>query len=530
MSSARWAPRWARGLAPGQLLGWTAAEGTVLGLLGGVAALGVLGVALPDGGWRRWPAGLTLALLLGGVMPAMHAWGARPGTRSGPGLGPRRVRLAAELTLLGLAAVSVALLVERPSAGGLEALAAAAPALVTLAAGALLWRTHPILLRLLAGRLREGRGLAGPLGVSRALRGPGGGAVPLAAVLLGVSMAVVGGVLTTSLEATSRDAAWAVNGAQIRAAGPRMTDDVVAGMRAVDGVAAVGRLTRLADSVPLTSPGGEVTHVAVWSVDEGVPDAYRGTPLEPRLPGALADAGGPLPVVLGGSTTGASGPATLGGMGEVTIVGRLDLLPGAGTPEAWALVDSGRWLAAGGALESSTLALVSIDDGAAADQVAADLRDQLGTAVVTTVDEQLRSRLGPASQAFSRIVAMAGAVGLILMTMAVVGAESLAGGARRGSTRLLRALGAPPGEIRRSVAWEVAPGLVLALGAGIVLGIAVAGILLAGLDYSFITGAGSASLVVDPASLGTVMVLVLAAFAVVVWSAARRTTVQQEVP
>ncbi|WP_353080706.1 FtsX-like permease family protein [Tessaracoccus lapidicaptus] len=460
----------ARGASPGQLRAWALTEGVAVLLVGGFAGYAVVDAAVPG-----------------------------PGPVAGVG-----------------------------SLSGSDALAAVAPTLLTVAGGIVVWRLRQVVLRLLVGPLRTRRSLPGLLGVLRALRGSGG-ALPLIAVLLGVSVAVVGGTLSASLDATARDAAWGLNGAPVRIAGPRMTDDVVARIESVDGVASVARVARVADAVPLQLPE-QTIHVGVWAADGHLLDAYRGSPVDPDLPPALFGSADGVAAVVGGLVPQGATGGRLGSVGQVRLLGHRDLLPGIATPDAWALVSSDAWASAGGEAPTATIALVALADGARADEVASALRIQLDTAVVSTAEEQLRGRHVPASLAFTRLATATGLVTLVLMTGAILAADAVGAAARRHATARLRALGAPDRDIRLSVVWETAPGLLFAVASGIGLGLGAAALLLGWLDYGFITGARRARLALDPAWLAAVLGLVLVALAAVITTAARRAAGEGEAP
>lgn len=460
----------ARGASPGQLRAWALTEGVVVLLVGGLAGYAVVDAALPG-----------------------------PGRGAGVG-----------------------------SLSGTDVLAAVAPTLLTVAGGILVWRLRQGVLRLLVGPLRTRRSLPGLLGVLRALRGSGG-ALPLIAVLLGVSVAVVGGTVSASLDTTARDAAWGLNGAPVRIAGPRMTDDVVARIESVDGVASVARVARVADAVPLQLPE-QTIHVGVWAADDHLLDAYRGSPVDPDLPPALFGSADGVAAVVGGLVPEGATGGRLGSVGQVRLLGHRDLLPGIATPDAWALVSWDAWASAGGEAPTATIALVAVADGARADEVASALRVQLDTAVVSTAEEQLRGRHVPASLAFARLATATGLATLVLMTGAILAADAVGAATRRDATARLRALGAPDRDIRLSVVWETAPGLLLAVASGIGLGIGAAALLLGWLDYGFITGARRARLALDPAWLAAVLGLVLVALAAVITTAARRAAREGEAP
>lgn len=499
----------ARGASQEQLRRQAAAEASGLALVAGVAGQVVADVAFPRPGMAwQWgvTAGVAAALAVGATALLSGAGSVRV-------VGRRRV--AVETVLVGLAVVATLLLIGRGSSDSrVDVLAATAPILLTLASTAVIWRVLPLPLRLLARGLRRRPGLAPMLGVLRASRDPAGGVVSLLAVVAGVSMAFLGVAMSGSLAATADAAAWSANGADINVSGPRMSDEVVARVRQIEGVEHVATIARLTDGAAVASVAGG-GHVGVWAADRELSDVYTETPLDPGLPAELFDGSSPPAVLLGGAAPHAQGAGTLAGLGDVRFLGHPQALPGVGTQPAWALVSAEAWAEETGSPALANLALVSVADGASPDDVAAAIREQLDTAVVTTTDGRLREHGVPAAAAFGRAVDAATAVTLALMIAAVLGAESVGARARRRDLDLLAALGMGAGARRGSVMWEVAPTLVLSMLAGASLGAGLAWLLLESLDFSFITGASSATFWLDPVAMARVVGLVVVSFVAV---------------
>ncbi len=502
----------ARGLSPRQLALSTGAESAALATVG--ALLGHAGAALAmpmaSMSWQ-WAVTAALAVVLALGITAMLASEGRVAT-------PRRLLLAAELAVLLLAVTATVLLLRgTPGDARTDLLAIGAPVLITVGATLVVWRYHGAPLRALARRLAGGRGLPRLLGVLRAAREPSGGIVAMLAVVTGVSMAFLGTSLSSSLARSAEDAAWSANGAEINVSGPRMSGEIVERIRLVDGVEEVARVARVADSAAL-STSSEVTYVGVWAADEELTEVYADTPLDPRLPLELFEDGVPTAVVAGGSARPAGTAGELAGIGPVRILGHRESLPGVGTQSGWALVAAD---AVGDVIDDAALALVSVTDGASQDDVAAALRAQLPTAVVTTAGDQLDSRRMPAAGSFGAAVSWAGVGAVLLMLVAVVSAEAAGAEARRRALELLAALGMPARDRRRSIVWEVAPLFLLSMVVGVALGLGTAVLLLRALDFSFITGA-EASLALDPGSMAATAGLVVGSFVLVVATARGR--------
>ncbi len=512
----------ARGASRSQLTRAAAIEAAALVLPG--AALGHLAATLllPRGGlgWQ-WGVTALAALLLGSALPL-----AQNRVDSGVGRsrsGGSRLRLAVETLLAGIAAAATWQLVSRSGVvgGDVDLLGAAAPVLLTVAAGAALWRLYPYPLRALARWLRGRRELPALLGVLRAIRTPVGGAVPLVAVVLGTSVAVLGSLVSSSLEATTSDAAWRSNGAEVRVTGPWMTDELVARIRAVDGVTHVARIHRLSDGLALDAATGR-EHVSLWVAEPELLDVYATTPYASALPSTLFGAESGL--VVGGAATTEPGQATLQGVGDVTVLGYADALPGAPTQESWAVMSTDAARAAGVDPGFATLALIGVEPGGDAVAVASTLRDQLAAGVVTTAADQLEGWHVPASRAFVDLVSGLGRLTLGLMVLAALGAQVADSRARRQTLALLRTLGASPSQRRRVVAWETGPVLAIAMVAGSALGWGLAALLLATADFGFITGTSSASLAGDWRALAGIAGLLVAAFVLIVGGGASART------
>ncbi|MEV6548122.1 FtsX-like permease family protein [Streptomyces sp. NPDC051597] len=154
---------------------------------------------------------------------------------------PSRRRTVAELTLLVLAAGAVYALRRRSTAAGSDTLVSSAPVLIGVMAALLLVRLYPLPLRWAARPAARLRGTVGFLSLARAGRAPGGGVLPLLALLTALTTAAFGGsVLAGVADARDRAALYTTGAdARIDSQGP-----LPPGL--ADRVAKVGGVARVA--------------------------------------------------------------------------------------------------------------------------------------------------------------------------------------------------------------------------------------------------------------------------------------------
>ncbi|WP_329398888.1 FtsX-like permease family protein [Streptomyces melanogenes] len=153
---------------------------------------------------------------------------------------PSRRRTVAELTLLVLAVGAVVALRRRSTAAGSDTLVSSAPVLVGVIAALVLVRLYPLPLRWAARPAARLRSTVGFLSLARAGRAPGGGVLPLLALLTALTTAAFGGsVLAGVADARDRAALYST-GADARVDSvtplPRGLADRVA---KIDGVSQV---------------------------------------------------------------------------------------------------------------------------------------------------------------------------------------------------------------------------------------------------------------------------------------------------
>ncbi|GHB69374.1 membrane protein [Streptomyces xanthochromogenes] len=181
---------------------------------------------------------------------------------------PSARRTVAELTLLALAVAAVFALRRRGTAGGpTDSLLSAAPVLVGVIAALVLIRLYPLPLRWAARPAARLRSTVGFLSLARAGRAPGGGALPLLALLTALTTAAFGGsVLAGSADARDRAALYATGtDARIGSDLP-LPEDLPERVSKVPGVAGVSPV-HIEYSVPLPSGAGDGDRTAVAGID-----------------------------------------------------------------------------------------------------------------------------------------------------------------------------------------------------------------------------------------------------------------------
>lgn len=521
----------ARGTSPRQLRGLLAAEGIVFGLPAALVGLLLAGVVVPGPtAWWGW-----LACLAIGVLPAAAlSWSAGSGQRGRREIasGKGRWRLVTEV-LIGIAAAGATwrLLSTRGAQGsGVDLLGAAAPVLLALLACLIVLRLYPAPLRLLLGFFARGRGFTGFMGAARALREPAGGVVPVVTIVLGTTLSVTAAALLGTIAVGTERAVWADNGSTVHISGPRFSDETAQQLRGVDGVEAVA-LVRLASDNSALKIGADEARVRVWLADAELVDAYAAARDGSPLPAGLFDQASPVPVVLGGSGTRTSGAGTLADVGDVTVAGHLGVLPGVTDETAWALVATENW--PGDSLPPAKTALIAAAPGTDLAALTAELSDIVPQARITTVEAELRElRESPTVAGLSAIFITLTIVTAVLMMLAIFTAQVMTADDRRAAAAVLRTLGLRPRQLRTLTAWELGPVVVVALLLGAAVGIGIAALMLATVDFRALTGGSlDPALYLDPLWIGGVGVgLLLAAALAVALSSwfAGRTNIAQE--
>ncbi|MBD5787012.1 FtsX-like permease family protein [Cellulosimicrobium terreum] len=539
----------ARGASGAQLRGLMAGEGLALGLPAAAvgAAAAVLAVPASAGGGPVAVATFAPALVAALAPAALFALTTSPGglreTRADLRTVRGRLDGIVSLLVVAAAAVSVLLLLQRgvlvgtttgpdgePVAAevGVDPLLAAAPLLLAVATALVVVRLAPWPVRALERVLRRRRDLVPFLGSARAVRDPAGGAVPALALVVGVSVALVSGVLYTTVRSGVEDRAWQSVGADLRVSGPIMDDDVVAQLEQVDGVDTVATVADLSDVVLRQGPSGE--RMTVLAVDgDALADVQGDVP--GGLPAGLGTAGDRLPAVVSTATgvTLSSQDAELASAerAPIDVLAVRDEVPGLAAPRAFVVVD--RTLAEDvfGTTLHPRLALLSLDDGADEAAVGEAVSEVLPQSVVTSPAQVAADTLGsPLAAGMNRAFVVAVALSGLLYAVAVVLALMIGAPARDRIVAVLRTLGLERRRTAGLVAWEIGPWALASLVVGSVLGLAIPALVLATVELTSLTGGDAQpSLAIDLGILGLVVggfVLVVVAAVAVAAAVSRR--------
>lgn len=401
----------------------------------------------------------------------MHA---RPGGR----------RTVAELTLLVLAAGSVAALRRRGTEGTADPLASAAPVLLGLVAALVLARLYPLPLRWAAGLAGRLRGAVGFLALARAGRSPAAvTALPLLALLTALTTAVFGGsVLSGVVDARDR-AALLRTGADARvdtadgAPLPAGLEQAVRGVPGVRDVAAVGV------SYASERASEDKRSLTVVAVE---PDAYAALARRAGLGGFTADRLATGDGVLGAvASPGVAerlgrAPHRIGADGGPVTVRITAVRPRTpAVPEGdFLLVDAAGLPRSGGA--TSLLAAGADLDGAALRAAVRGTGAQLS--VTLRGEERAALSDSPMQSGAERIYlwAVAASTGYALLSL-VLGTARTAP-ERAALLARLRTLGLTSRQGRRLLGLEALPPALLAAGGGAAVGWAAVRLLAPGID------------------------------------------------
>ncbi|MEL7975849.1 FtsX-like permease family protein [Isoptericola sp. F-RaC21] len=505
----------ARGATGARLRLLTAAEGLAVSVP--AAALGVLlGLLVRPGAVTGtqllWAAAAALApaVAAAAVTVPRSLRAERRDLAAGTG---GRWRRTAELAVVGVAALAAFLLARRgvvggAGDGGVDPLVAATPLLVAVAAALVAVRVVPVLARGLERLLSRRRDLVPFLGAARATRAPAGGVVPALALVLAVSVGATSAVLLSTVDAGVARQAHVRLGADLRVSGPALSEQDVAALRAVDGVAAVATTARVTETGHLTWPDGHTRSVQVLAVDgaalaavqEDVPDAPAGVAAldRPAADGALPL----LALRVPGVAAGTSGlvldlqDETV----DVAVAGAADQVPGVSDAPSTIVLDSG---VLAGPLDMPTephTALVALDDGADPARVAAAVRAAVPGADVDDRTSAAAALLeSPAAEGIAAGARVSVALAGVLVALTVALTLVLAAPDRDRLLAVLRSMGLRRSESRGLVAWEVAPWALAALVVGALVGTAVPALLRSRVDLTSLTGGGpQPALTVDP--------------------------------
>lgn len=480
----------------------------------------------------------TLALLTLTVRAIVR----RSATVSRRDLGGRtgRFRRVAEVTVVVLSLAVLAPAVQRalarPTPGQSAAEAAAAGdggtsllpsiALMALAVVGVL-RLYPLLVSWAERRAHAGRSAVPFVALARAARAPAGGLVPVVALVVAVSVALLAAITTSTIARGTRAALWESVGADLRLHGPVLTEEDYETLAAVDGVEAVARSGTLSGFAAHLD--GARSHAQVLFVDSEPLRRIQADAIDlPELPGGLADVGETVPVVVTpavGVGVGEEG-LTLGGV-PAEVVAVVETLPGLDVRAETIVADTAAIPVVSSSGWYPRLALLGLSDGADPAAVQEEIRPLFRAVTFTVMDEATlgfdASPLGDAMSA-TRLASIGLAAlfaGLVLVLTQMLDAPK-----RARVVAVLRTVGLRRRQAAQLAAWELSPTVVASVVAGAVVGVAVPWMMVATTDLTPLTGGERAPrFALDPVLVGGVLAVIVlvaaAAVAVSAWLAGR---------
>ena len=519
------------------------AEGLLLS--GAPAALGALAATLLV---DARPTGLSFALAgmvaLGTVLvmvatslPTALSSLHRLEREAPPALGSSPRRLAFEALVVILAIGGALLLRQRGLTGGsaagdlagVDPLLAAVPALLGVAVAIVTMRLYPYPVRA-AGLVAGGaRGLVPALGLRRAERQAGGGNLPLVVLLLTVAIGTFSSTMLATIARGQVDSSWQGVGAAHRVvAGDRLP--AALDVSGIDGVEAVAGVHEADATVGIASG----TRVALIAIDGPEYAAVTsGTPVADSLPRSfLANAEGerpgtsanPVPAIVSSRLRETSAASLdVGDIFQLTVRSRFATFEVVQVRSQLPTVAPGREFIAvprqilSAALLDRPLPTTSLfvraPDAAADELRAATVAAGSGITVQSRAEEVASLQEAPLARAVQSGFAIALGAAVVYAALAVVISLLLAGSARARETAHLRTLGMAAGQVLALSVLEHVPPVLVAVAAGLALGIGVTAIVLPGLGLAtFVGGVAVPSLTVHAGQLG----VLLAALAVVV--------------
>ena len=509
-----------RGASALQLRVTMLAEGALIGLPAAAIAMGAVAVAAPvPVGVDTW----GLPALIGLALPILFAASSPRATGERSDLGARggRARGITELAVVGLAALSLFLLLRRglvvTGTGSVDPLLAVMPLLLAIVVCIVVLRLYPLPLLAIQRAARRGTGAVGLVGAAGSVRSGASAFGSILAMVVGVFATVFSLVIVSSVTAGLGTAAASETGADIRVTAASVDAEQVA---ALDGVRAVAAL----DTVPGVEIlfGRDTPHVTVVFADLEALHAVR-----PDIP--VVPAGS---ILVSADIADRTQDETALNGHPVVVAGTLPALALPQVSRQWVLVGIADEEAVLDEQPSYETLLLSTEPGA---DIAATaglvrdavteaqrpaVRDRVAVADTTTLVADAAAR---PSIAGLTLALLGGALLSLLLCVLAVALGALGAAAARARTLgVLRLLGMSPPQQRGVLAWELAPVTITALIAGTALGIGLAVGITALVDLRTVVG-GSAAI---GASIPWPLIgAALAAFAVVVTATGAITSV-----
>ncbi len=438
------------------------------------------------------------------------------------------IRDAVQLVIVALAVAVTAVVLRREALDPLDPVTLLLAPLVGAAGGVLVMRLLQVVVGGLRLATRGSRPVAPVVGLSQAASMGQQVVVACIAIVLAVSSAVLGVSVGDTLRSNAERTGWEQVGADTLVVADGLNDDIVAQVSALPGVDSVAAVFS-ADSISLDTRTG-IEGVRVIGVD---PEAL-----------AAAGAEGPLQVEVpqsGGGELRAIASPDLVLDGEIAelryaqsvvplrVTGRVSRIPGVTNGESFIAVD----LASLAAAVNRTLAIYDtllIAGDVDVDAVAAIVHERAPDAVVESRQHVVDLQLGqPVVERTIRVLEAVTAVAALVAVFAVVLVVALGAPTRRRTSTLLRAIGADPGQARRSAVLGLVPVIGAACLAAAVCGVVLTAVAGRGLDLASLTET-LASLPVRPTQVaGGIVAAGLVGLVVLAAAVAGRRTSQGEI-
>lgn len=559
-----------RGGSGWQLIGSHLVEGLLL-TAAPAALASVVAVAVVDG--RATPitplaAGLvalgTILVLAATTLPIALAPLRRFAREAPQALGASPRRLAFEGLAVGLAIGGIILLRQRGLAGGsaagelagVDPFLAAVPALVGLAVGIVTIRLYPYPIRAAGWVAGGGRGLVPALGLRRAERQVGTGHLPLIVLLLTIAIGTFSSTMLATIDRGQVADSWQSVGAAYRISGGSLPTNF--DVSDVPGVVAVAGAHETDASLGIGG-SGRIPVIAIDAAD--YERVTAGTPAETSFPGSfkqevdpyctgelsaeevaqLGDdrpdcpgtSAAPIPAIVSRSLARESTtPLGVGDTFQLTFAARFatfevvqlrDELAGQPAGPSFVIVPRDLVLAAIGNRQLPTTTVYVDAPPSSADALRERVTASGSGAALDSQAERVTSlRERPLVEAVSNGFLLAMGIAVAYAALAVVLSLLLSGVARARETAHLRTLGIARRQITALTIIEHGPLVLIAVIAGLLLGVAVAWVVLPGLGLSSFTGADvDPALTVDIGQLailtGVLVVIVAIGVALAAW-------------
>lgn len=487
-----------RGASPLQSLGVQAAEAALIAVPAGALGWAVAVLAIPGrssslSGWFAAAVVVgTIVLLVASIAGvARRPLGSLTPAEVSPERPPRR-RLAVEAAVVVAALLGVYLLRRRGleasgfgASGQFDPFLAAVPVLLGLSCGIAVLRLHPYPLRAAARLAQKTRGLALHFGLSRAARQQDTTAVPVLVLVVALSIAAFSAALAATMRGGQDATGWRAVGADVRI---DAKEDGSLPQSLVSRLAAAGSVAPAYVQDAGISTGSEAILLALD------PAAYRsvvaGTPAAVDLRSAL---GKPSPIPTLVSTvvsarwpTPGSFQLSLPGQAvSFVTVGDLARLPGIPSGTPFAVVSLKALRAAAGTLPVNRLYVSHVGEA----QVEQAVRELAPGAKLTTRAAVARSlRTSPLVNGVLRGFDWAVVVASLYAAVAIALLVLIAARSRARDLALVRTMGGGGRDVVVVSLVELGPLVVLGLGLGLLLGIAIPYLIEPGLDLAFFTG------------------------------------------